>query len=331
MNGTSKNVKLNLLKGFACICVVFIHIAFPGMLGQIVKAASSYAVPIFFMIAGYYAYGRDSSVIKRRLIKITKVFVIAYSLFFLHNLSGAILRHMVGAWFVENFNRFTPIKYICFCTIDFAIPLWYLIAMIEVYILWLIVVKREKENALVKIPPFLFILRIVITTYCETMNLEYFWKMNFITCGLPWFLLGYYLNTPEAERIRKINSNILCIFVVTGCAIAIAPTAFSLPIKFNVIGSIPYAFGLFVLTLKNPEKSICKPMEFIGEHLSLYIYILHVLVSGIVVRACGVFGVDTQCDFFLYCKPIIVVFSTIFVSWIIYVLLETWKKRKIVR
>ena len=59
MEKENRNLKLNLLKGFACIGVVFIHVTFPGKAGSIISAISGYAVPIFYMIAGYYIYGKD--------------------------------------------------------------------------------------------------------------------------------------------------------------------------------------------------------------------------------------------------------------------------------
>ena len=70
------NHKLNFLKCFACIGVVFIHITFPGRFGEIVRLGADYAVPVFFMIAGYYAWGKDTAVIKRRLIKMLKILAI---------------------------------------------------------------------------------------------------------------------------------------------------------------------------------------------------------------------------------------------------------------
>lgn len=66
---------LNLLKGFACIGVVFIHVSFPGVIGGIIKHASAYAVPIFFLIAGYYSFSKNLNTIKRKLIKIVKIFI----------------------------------------------------------------------------------------------------------------------------------------------------------------------------------------------------------------------------------------------------------------
>ena len=47
------NTMLNMLKGLACIGVVFTHIVFPGWCGKFVTIASAYAVPVFFMTAGY--------------------------------------------------------------------------------------------------------------------------------------------------------------------------------------------------------------------------------------------------------------------------------------
>lgn len=201
------NFKLNFLKGMACMGVVFIHIPFPGKFGEIVLYASAYAVPIFFMIAGYYAWGKGPEVIKRRLIKIINIFLYAYTLFFVFNLTIAAKNHEVGVWFSTHFNWKTLVLLVCFCTIDFAIPLWYLIAMIELYIVWYFIVKNKKEQFVLKLLPVLFCLQILSTSYCETMHLEWFWKINFITRAMPWFLLGYYMNTNRAEKFKNINSH----------------------------------------------------------------------------------------------------------------------------
>lgn len=315
----SVNNKLNFLKGTACIGVVFMHISFPGMFGQIILNASAYAVPIFFMIAGYYAYGKDTSVVRRRFIKIIKIFLCAYILFFAYHCMIAIKNNEIGVWLNANFNLLTPIKYICFCTIDFAVPLWYLIAMVEVYICWYFIVKNKKEQFAIKFIPVLFALQILLTTYRDTMHLEWFWKTNFITRGMPWFLLGYYMNTKKAEKIRNMDFYRLIILAVVGCVIAVIPTAFDLPVKFNVLGYIPFAFALFTLSLKNPSKSICKPIEYIGQKLSLNIYIFHLLIAGVIDVICNkIFGINSQNEIWLWCQPVVVLVCTIFVSWLVY-------------
>lgn len=51
---SNRNCSLDFCKGVGCIFVVFIHVTFPGGLGQAVKSLGSFAVPLFFMISGYY-------------------------------------------------------------------------------------------------------------------------------------------------------------------------------------------------------------------------------------------------------------------------------------
>ncbi len=324
---TCINAKLHLLKGFACAGVVFIHISFPGLFGQIVLCASAYAVPVFFMTAGFYAYGKNLDVIKRRMRRIVKIFLYAYLLFFLYNLALSVYNSEGLQWLSNCYNWKTPILYICFCTINFAVPLWYLIAMIETYIVWFYVVKSGKEELVIKISPILFLFQIVFTSYCETMQLEWFWKVNFLTRAMPWFILGYYLNTEMAQRLRSIRTAFLIMLVIVGCAIAVIPTAFDLTFKFNVIGYIPYAFGLFSLTLKNPSQNLCKPIEFIGDKLSLYIYIFHVLMDGVVGYAFhSILSVNTEENLYLWLRPIVVLVATIITSWVVYKMLILAKR-----
>jgi len=161
---------------------------------------------------------------------------------------------------------------------------------------------------------------------CETKNLPWFWKVNFVIRGLPWFLLGYYLHSPKAEAIKNMRSDKLWALAIIGFVIAVIPTAFDLPIKFTVIGYIPYAFGLFVLTLKNPGQSICRPMEYIGDCLSLYIYILHTLIGKTLNIILEKLKFDTNNMIYLWFKPIIAVLLSIFVSWIIYSFVKTRSK-----
>lgn len=329
MEKKNMNIKLNLLKGFACISVVFMHITFPGVFGQVVRLACAYAVPIFLMIAGYYGWGKGTEVIKRRLIKIIKIFLYAYTLFFLFQVVYASMNHQLSVWFSKNFNWNTPIKYIWFCTIDFAVPLWYLIAMIELYIVWYFIVKNRIEHIALRFLPVLFILQIILTSYCETMQLAWFWKINFLTRAMPWFLLGYYMHTSNAEKFRNMTCYKLIFFIVIGCFISIIPTVLDLSIKFNEIGYIPYVLGLFTICLKNPSNSVCKTIEYIGEKLSLNIYIFHMLIGSSLNFICSkIFGLDINGNLWLWCRPIVVLLCTIFASWLVYIILGVIKENK---
>ena len=71
---TNTNHFLDTIKGVACICVVFIHIHFPGVLGDVVARLSNFAVPIFFMTSGFFSFSYDrcwkNKVLKRRAKRI---------------------------------------------------------------------------------------------------------------------------------------------------------------------------------------------------------------------------------------------------------------------
>lgn len=315
----SANAKLNLLKGFACMGVVFIHVVFPGIFGQIVQTASAYAVPVFFMIAGYYSFGRDKNTIRHRLKKIVCIFIIAWLIFFFYGMAGAVIGgEGLSAWLHRNFNWKTPVKMIFFCTVDLAIPLWYLIAMIEVYLVWYFVVKHGKEEAIVRFFPVLFVLQVLTVTFFTTMDYEWFWRINFITRAMPWFLLGYHIKTREAEIVRRFDARKLILPVAVGCLITVIPVALDLPFRFESTGYIPYAYGLFCLALKDPDKGLCRPVEYIGEKLSLYVYILHVPLSGAMDDAAAyLFGVDTAGGVYRWCRPLLVLPATLGVAFLI--------------
>lgn len=322
------NHKLNFIKGIACIGVIFVHVSFPGTLGGVISYAAGFAVPIFFMIAGYFAWGAKTETIKRRLAKIIKIFLFAYLLFFVYSAASALKNQNLGVWLSANFNWKTAIKYIVFCTVDFAIPLWYLIAMIETYVLWLFVVKYKKEQFAVKFLPYLFLFQILFSVCCDVLQVTYFLKTNFIVRAVPWFLLGYYLHTEKAENIRKMASYKMIAVAVAGGIISVLPPLVKLPFQISTVGYIPYAFGLFVLCLRNPQDHICKFLEYLGEKLSLNIYIFHTLVEAVLLFLCGkLWNINSQGDTWLWCKPMIVAVATVLIAWAIHMVSGVIKRK----
>lgn len=307
-----KSDVLNLFKGLACISVVFVHVHFPGITGIVVhRSFSSFAVPLFLMIAGYFAFGKDESVIKRRFFKILKIFLWSYAVFLVLHILFKIQQGVVAEWLSLNFNYTTPIKYIVFCTIDFAIPLWYLIAMVETYFVWYFLVKHKKEHCVMFAIPFLFVFKVVLTTYCETMRVPWMFKMNFLTEAMPFFLFGYYLRSKE-DFFKSIPYTVLLLTMFAGCAFAAYNVAFDVPVKMFSLGTLFYSLAVFVIAIKLPNKSYCKPLEYIGDKLSLNVYIFHPIIGIVTVRLYQLlFGVNLQTGLLGWVLPFAVVVLTI--------------------
>lgn len=202
--------------------------------------------------------------------------------------------------------------------------MWYLIAQIETYIFWIVTLKIKKENTVTKLIPIIFILQILLTAFCETMEYDWFWKVNFVTRSLTWFALGYYIHSLPKEKIERINN--WEIFGIAGIGLVIVLLMLDLKIKFSVVGYIPYATALFLLAIKNGEKSICRPLEYIGDKLSIWIYIFHVPTSSVVRRvAHKLLGTDTEIGLYSWIHPLITVCAVISIAYVFNAVLEKVK------
>lgn len=329
-----ENHGLYMLKGLGCIAVVFIHVTFPGHFGLLVKQVSAFAVPAFLMISGYYATSSyhtntvsfsSPEYVKRRLKKTVVVFLYGFTVFFIIRLIEHVRKGQVLIWLSSLFSWKNVIKFFFFCTVDFAIPLWYLIAMCEVWLFWWIFAKREKENLTMKLIIPLLLVQLMLTIYCESTNKAWFWKINFATSALVWFLIGYWIRK-KVEKVKKINSYICWSCVLGGLVVSMLPIILDTRIKFSSIGIIPYAIGIFILTIKYSEKSISKSLELFGKSLSLNVYILHVPLA-IVIH----FGITkiTNVNAYQWIHPIITVCCSLFISYIIFFLKQLWTSKRL--
>ena len=245
-------------------------------------------------------------IVKKRLQKVLKIFLVSYACFFAYHALLSLVNHSFSDWFARSFNLSTPIKYLAFCTINFAIVLWYLIAMIETYIVWYFVVKFKKEQLLLWLMPLLFLLKIALTTYCETKNLPWMFKINFLTCAMPFFLFGYYIHKKEIF-FKQFHYAVLIAVAVTGGIISLLPILFDMPINFSVVGVIIYSLAIFAFINKLPNKSYCKPIEYVGSKLSLNVYVFHVLILSVVAYGCRFFNININSGIGGWFRPLLIV------------------------
>ena len=81
-----KNNCLNVWKGIAAFFVVFIHCSFPSPVGGMMNGLARWAVPMFFLISGYFSYGKGADTVKRRICRTFGLFVLANGIYFLWKL-----------------------------------------------------------------------------------------------------------------------------------------------------------------------------------------------------------------------------------------------------
>ena len=264
------------------------------------------------MIAGYYSYSVQLDKIKKRLIKILKILFYGLSVYLLYFLlrnikNGSLISLMLNLMSLKNI-----IKAVVFCTIDFAIPLWYLLAMAETYVLWYVIVKYHKEELALKCIPLLIIFRLLLTIFCETTGTAWFLKVNFVSCGFVWFVLGYYFHTIDINRYNKWK---LLVFMCGGYIISTIKILTGIRIDISSIGIMMYSIAIFLIALQNSNKHVCNMLEYVGDKLSLNVYILHVPIGGIIMAIARQLNLSS--NIYLWIHPVLSIALTLLISYLI--------------
>lgn len=308
-NAKQRNECLNLLKCIACAGVVFIHIHFPGTFGVVIRYLAGFAVPLFIMIAGYYSYNCNEDKIKQRLIRTVKIFVFGYACFFLYYVTFAIIEHRLAEWLYGIYTVHNLLYCIFFCTIIGFLPLWYLIAMAETYTVWLVALKKGWQNKLLSTMWLLFVLGAVLTVTVETKKLPWSYKVNFACSAMPWFLFGYMVREKYEHCLSRITNLNLLIVAAAGSFITASAILLKTKTNYEYLGVLLTAPALFIFGIKNNEMKVNSAINFIGERLTLYIYILHFIVSWLILIMLGQLAVNTQ-GVYAYCHPVITLAAT---------------------
>lgn len=89
-------------------------------------------------------------------------------------------------------------------------------------------------------------------------------------------------------------------------------------IDFSCVGIIAYSIAVFMIALKMPNRSYCKMLEYVGEKLSLNIYIIHMLVYSVFNIVClHFFKVDYKIGLLSWLYPLLIVLNLIFLSFLL--------------
>ena len=274
-----RNNSLDILKFLCAILVIFIHTPQPGNIELLIDPLQRCAVPIFFIISGYFTFERNdlNNVLKNRIVTVLKIFCWAFALYILSHIIHYkslyviyIVAQNISSLFF--FNNIIPEEHI-----------WYIHAYLYVLIIFLFVNKYNLYKPLLYATPILMVAGLFLGKYHEIItgnNIPIFYSRNFLFTGLPFFFLGYLIKKNEKIINRYISKNTaivgIFIFLVTGFV-----EEFAFGIYDNTgdlyISSAFMSTALFILFLKidyKKENFVSK----IGKNDCLYIYIFHIFL-----------------------------------------------------
>ena len=313
---------LDALKLICAFLVICIHSPFPGIIGEYILVLARIAVPMFFIISGFYYQDMvDSSKHKRQTIKIAKLVIFSNILYLvLGIIKTLLLQESTSEYLFNCFSLSSIAKMIVFNLSPFSGHLWYLFAILYVLFLFNVLchfgIKIERKIYI--LIPVLFLLYEVLGTYSVLIfghNIPRPLVRNFLFVGIPYFLLGYFLHT-KIDKIRNLSPKILGFLIVIAYLICVLEK--QVLIRVNAVAAVEHYFGtillslfMFLFFLKAQPYALgsgLRKIGMLGRKYSTDIYIYHqafIDLFGILIVFAGLSSINSA---YSVLSPIIVFF-----------------------
>ena len=286
----ARNYKLDLLR-FICAClVIMIHISFAEH--DAVNPLTRIAVPIFFMISGYfYSCVRSRNAERRQIKKIALLTALGTLLHFtVYTIIELFGGNSLLGWLGQNFTLKSAIELLFFNVVPFSAPLWYLLALLYVLITVWLFEKLIPRKYLYCAIPILLLCNLCLGAYAIPLlghAPDLFLSRNFLFAGLPFFLLGDYLFTHK-DNIRIPNVWLILFAVyaaVTSYCERYVLALFGMCEHEDLyVGTVLMSLAVFLIAV-NPGKSQPKlwviKLSTWARQLSLPMYLSHTLINSL--------------------------------------------------
>ena len=318
---SQKNYTLELLKLFASYMVVFIHIQFYGKIGTAVDTLARFAVPLFFLVSGYYAYKVDAKTIKRRIKNVLTLFVFAAVCYILFKTTRMLLDGNIDGvvtYFASYLNVKILIKLFVFNVPLSSVHLWFLLALLYVYLVFYFVkVFSFNEKAVHFISLSLLVLHILLGEGLSLLGIKVpvFILRNFAMVGIPFFAAGIFAKKNE-EKLRNIPNYLLVIIAAIGCLTSLL-SRYLLGKNELYAGSLLVLFSIVAVFVKYQTAKYPAFLNALSG-CSTYIYIFHIMVSSAFIMIYKLFGIDLNTSVILRCAhPVIVCVASTLLAYVV--------------
>jgi len=322
-----RNRSLDILKAICSFMVVCIHATPSGLLGTIAVTLSRVAVPIFFMITGYYyTHTKERNNEKKQLLKLLRLFVGANLLFFIWSfLCNWIVNKTIIPLLSEQFSVKSILSFVFFNTSPFRGHLWYLGAILYVLLIIFCFDKKWRRQMLYPLVPVLLLANLFLGEGSSVIFGQSFpahWSRNFLFIGLPYFLLGDLIYTCNI----KIKGKTAWILTLVFASIMLLEhflmdAFFNTGLQDHYFNTTFLAFSVFLLTTQsniNCNKKHNRVLAFIGARLSTNIYIMHPIIIAIFMEVLNFLSQTILwilVHIYWHISPLLVFICTVFVTW----------------
>lgn len=281
-----RNQGIDLLKCFCAFLVVCIHTPFSGYLYHIFAGIDRIAVPIFFMISGYfYSRAIENNNCFTPVKRILKLLVYANIIY----LVWTFLKIFLGSDRIENYFSFRAIfDLVVFDEISWGYHLWYLLTALVSMVIILYIKRISKTNFVFLMIPVLLICNLLIGAYSKVIFGRCFpliYSRNRYFTGIPFYLIGDILYRHNDEIKKVFNKRLIWILTIpTAIITVLEPWLLS---HFDIIGKGDLYVSTIIMAVivfiafcyfYDYRSKLSHWLEVIGEKYSLWIYIMHLII-----------------------------------------------------
>lgn len=312
---SSRHLGLDFAKFLCAFMVVSIHTPYFG--NEYLEPLARFAVPVFFMITGYFYSSVQQK--SREHIQLRKAVVLFLSSNLLFLIWKIVLCVVAGESFPDLvhsiFNFATWIKFLFFSESILSGHLWYLGALSYVLVIILVFDKYSSREKLYKFIPILLLINILVGNYSIILfgkRLPLLLTRNFLFCGLPFFLLGDAISRKQTTRS---NAQLFAIAIISAF-ITLAENVVFLKIEArsnaDCFFATPFlAYSLFMLFLKNGttfQHPLLTKVAQLGRCTATTTYIIHPIAIHIVGKIVNAIGRYVPCmtSVWNYTAPLLV-------------------------
>ena len=319
-----RNSGFDILKSICAFLVVCIHAPFVGKFGGYFTALARIAVPIFFMITGFYYTKLVKEHKERKQLK--KLFFLmlkANLFFFLINLFVVVIgnEENILSYLQKTFTVKALLKFLFFNESPFYSHLWYLGAILYVLIILIVCDRLHLRKFLYLLIPLLLVEDLVFGKYSLIIwgtEFPYILVRNFLFVGLPYFGIGMIISEKKEQLEHFIRKWWLYLGIIIFSVTTIVERRVLIYYELNAtrdhyISTTFLAITVFILFMMSfREKLNGFEIVFadIGKKYATSIYIVHPIL---IIVFSAIWGENV---IYRMVRPIIIyICSVVVVKW----------------
>lgn len=300
---SSKNkrfVSVDNLRFWAAWLVVSIH-CWKYFGRDVVVPYARIAVPLFFMISGYFLFNPASQQvlvkITRSIKKVSAIWAIGTIAFCIDFIFKCRLKQDFSV-FVPTWQ--TPVNLVVFCHQKIGFPLWFLLAMMEglcaMYLMTKYQWDKYVKGKLQWIAPCVLVtIGVLLNKYlCAIAPIDGNPDLQYpplLFMSWPFLYLGFVVHK-EQEKIQRIFiSYQYCLWIIIGIfsILTFFEGHFAPKGGDSYLCTLFLVIPIFLLVILHPTAGFGKIAEW-GRMYSLWIYVFHVIVYSVLQRQLGTYN-----------------------------------------